>query len=496
MLLLGAIGLGGLFYDTASAMVRTWYHSSTFNHGFLILPIVAFLLWQRRDILAGLRPRPSYLGLTAVAGGAAAWLIGEFAQVLLLDEIGLVLMFQGLWFALFGWRITKAGLFPLAYLYFAVPFGDSLVSPLQDFTAVFATRALQLSGIPVLKDGVFITTPTGLFEVAEACAGLRFLIAMVALGVLFANLTYSSWWRRAAFMVLSLVVPVIANGIRAYGIILIAYLSDNRLAAGVDHIVYGWVFFSFVMIVLLAIGMTFQDRRTADRSSPPYAETPAAGGPAHRAAAVVAMGAWALLVAAAAPVYAAYTNPPGETLASVTLAPPQVSAPWRPAPDAGAPWRPKFAGVQAEIVQTFVAGDRRVHLYVGYYGHQHRGAELVAYGNAIADGRDWYWAESGGRTAQVENAARRIAYTRLVSPQMRPRLVWHWFWVGGRVTSSPYVAKALEIVNKTFGGRRDAAIVAVAADVQTSRQAAADTLQDFLDHLRLTGVTLGTGPGA
>ncbi len=143
-----------------------------------------------------------------------------------------------------GWRIFRAMLFPMLYLFFMVPTGEFLVPRLQDFTASFVVLGLQLVNIPVFLDGVFIRIPNGLFEVAEACAGLRFLIANVAFGFLFANLMYRGWRKRIIFVALSFIVPIFANGLRAFGIVMIAHLSDNKLAAGVDHIVYGWGFSS------------------------------------------------------------------------------------------------------------------------------------------------------------------------------------------------------------------------------------------------------------
>src|SRR3546814_1680397 len=140
--------------------------------------------------------------------------------------------FGGLWQALFllilGWRITRAALFPLAYLIFAVPFGVSIVPTLQDVTAQIVVHLLRLSGIPVFLDGYLIQIPSGYFLVAEACSGVRYLTVSLALGFLAAYLFLRSWRRRLFFIALSVVVPIAANGIRAYGIILLAHLSDYR----------------------------------------------------------------------------------------------------------------------------------------------------------------------------------------------------------------------------------------------------------------------------
>ncbi len=127
-----------------------------------------------------------------------------------------------------------------------------------------AVALTHASGVPAQIDGVFIDTPVGLFEVAEACSGAKFLIAMVALGTLVAHLCFASWKRRAAFMAAAVVVPVLANGVRAWGTIYIAQSQGLEFAAGFDHIVYGWVFFAIVIVALLGAAWPFFDRTPDD----------------------------------------------------------------------------------------------------------------------------------------------------------------------------------------------------------------------------------------
>ena len=132
-----------------------------------------------------------------------------------------------------GPRVAAGVLFPLAYMAFLVPFGDEIVPMLQTITATMAIELTQMSGVPAEIDGVFIDTPAGLFEVAEACSGVKFLVAMVALGTLVAHLCFRSWKRRALFMAAAVVVPVLANGVRAWGTIYIAHSQGIEFAAGI-----------------------------------------------------------------------------------------------------------------------------------------------------------------------------------------------------------------------------------------------------------------------
>jgi exosortase/archaeosortase family protein len=148
---------------------------------------------------------------------------------------------------------------PLLYLGFLVPSGAFLTPALQDITAHVITTGLDIVGIPYYADALVIEIPEGKFFVAEACAGLRFLIASIAFGVLYACMIYRSPGRRALFILASIAVPVFANGLRALGIVVLGHHLGSAQAAVVDHILYGWLFFSLVLVLLILIGLPFRE---------------------------------------------------------------------------------------------------------------------------------------------------------------------------------------------------------------------------------------------
>jgi exosortase len=138
-----------------------------------------------------------------------------------------------------------------------------LVGPLQDITAHFAVRALELTGTPVLLNGREIITPSATWMVEDACSGVRFFAACTALGCLYAYLMYQRWWKRVLFVALAAVVPVIANGLRVYFTVLIGETWGMHYATGTDHMVFGWQFFGTVLVLLLLFGWFFRDRLVA-----------------------------------------------------------------------------------------------------------------------------------------------------------------------------------------------------------------------------------------
>src|SRR5581483_7292490 len=240
-------------------MVTTWSQSSTFTHCFLIPPIAGYVAWRRRTQLAAAQLLPERLGGLAIAVATLAWLIGDATGTLIVQEMSLIAIVQALVLAMFGRQIFQILFFPLAYLVFAVPFGLELIPPLQTATSSLSIGLLELAGVPLFSDGFLISIPNGDWYVADACSGIRFVIASLALGGLIAGTMYVTWWRRLSVMLVAVVASILANGVRAFGIIFLAYVTDNELATGVDHLMYGWVFFTLVSLLVVAIGLKFRE---------------------------------------------------------------------------------------------------------------------------------------------------------------------------------------------------------------------------------------------
>lgn len=267
-----AVGLAAwalLFFPECQAAIGVWRSSDTYGHCFLILPMALYLAWDRREALAGITPQPILALAPLALPIAAAWFAAERLGIMEGRQLAALAALELLFLCVLGLRLFRVLLAPLLFLVFLVPFGAFATPLLQDITAAFVIGGLNLLGIPNYATDLTIEISAGTFYVAEACAGLRFLIAAMAFGVFYALLNYRSPGRRALFMAASIIVPVIANGLRALGIVLLGAILGSAEAAAADHIIYGWIFFSFVMLLLVAGGMPFReappgspDRRT------------------------------------------------------------------------------------------------------------------------------------------------------------------------------------------------------------------------------------------
>ena len=257
-------GLFVLTWNDWLAMFGQWWHISTYNHVLFVPPIIGWLIYDRRVLLPALEPKAWWPGLIAVAVTMFVWLLGTIGGVNTIAQLGAVTALLASVLAILGSRIFFANGFAAAYALFLIPFGDELIPMLQMVTADMVIALTHWSGIPADIDGVFIDTPAGLFEVAEACSGVKFLIAMVALGSLVAYSCFSSWKRRILFMIAAIALPIAANGIRAWATIYIAQSAGIGFAEGFDHIFYGWVFFAIVVVALLAVAWPWFDRDADD----------------------------------------------------------------------------------------------------------------------------------------------------------------------------------------------------------------------------------------
>jgi exosortase len=211
-------------------------------------------------------PRPAIWPVLLALPVMAAWVLANWLGLMEGRQLALVGFVEVLLMAAIGWRLWWALSPAFLYLVFLVPFGAFLTPALQSFTTGFILRGLTVLGVPFDANAFQITIPEGVFYVAEACAGLRFLIAAVAFGVLYAVTMFRSPWRRAIFIAVSCVVPVLANGIRGLGIVMLGHLLGSAEAGAADHLVYGWVFFSCVIVLLALAGLPFrQDTPIAPR---------------------------------------------------------------------------------------------------------------------------------------------------------------------------------------------------------------------------------------
>jgi EpsI family protein len=292
--------------------------------------------------------------------------------------------------------------------------------------------------LPVYREGNNFVIPSGKWSVVEACSGIRYLIASVMAGTLYAYLMYRSPWKRFAFAAASVLVPILANWMRAYLIVMLGHLSGNELAAGVDHLIYGWIFFGIVLFAMFWIGARYRDGDAAVSAGATLpGSTALFGGLAATALLAVAVAAvWT-------PIAAALLR--GDADTPVSLAPVAGRNGWEPV-EAMSPglWRPLFSGYRADRIQMFERKGERVVVALLYYAAQSQGRELVNSENVLVTTKDpnWHPVASGQTQLPPGMTPVYVRTARLERHGESFNVAW-WYWADDRATTSDVVAKLL-----------------------------------------------------
>ncbi|MEQ8662340.1 MAG: exosortase A [Gammaproteobacteria bacterium] len=429
-------GVGTLYFDTFREMISIWSRSQTFNHCFLILPIAVYLAASKRHLLARMTPDTSLIGAMYLVLNALAWLTGHVLSAAALQHAAVVGLLIGAGWSMFGNAVFRVLLVPFLYLYFAVPFGEFLVPALQDWTATVLVWALRVTGMPVFLEGRYLSIPSGNFVVAEACSGINYLIATLAVGTMYMYLNFAAWWRRVLFMLLAIALPLIANGLRAYGIVMIAHHSDYKYAMGVDHFIYGWVFFGIVIFALFAMSAPFADRTEAsDRASAPRTGTR----PRRRAQPMRMTGL--LLVLLASPhLFAAMSDRRSNAATAVAL--PQFAG-WRGPLEVRFPLGGEFHGATDVSRGRYVDTEgRELVIELAYYRQDGEGAELINQTNRLYDEDAWKRVGELRRGGPAGSAIEVLAELRLRRYDTNENfVVWQWYEANGLRSANAFAIK-------------------------------------------------------
>jgi exosortase A len=404
-----------LYADAWLDMERVWRSSATYNHCYLILPISLYFFYRAKAVISSdnsakpvIWPALLMLILTQLI-----WLLGFAADIALLVHLTAVVTLQILLWLVLGSRVARHYVFAIGYLIFLVPFGEELSPFLQNITADLTVIMLHWVNIPVYREGLYLATPTGLFEVAEACSGLRFLIASIAISVLFSYLNFNRLWKHVSFVLFMALISVLANGVRAFMLVYIGEMSNMRFGFGADHYLYGWLFFSAVLLAGFWLGGRFADPAVALVRSYRNTATPQLRGSV--------MLSTALILAATL----SFT----QSLHVRTTPAPAASVPLPFAVDTNSAtdWGISFPH---SLAQSYGVDSANTHYFIALYANKQQIGELISWQNSLFDKQRW----------QVQD---RMASNGSVIMQLRARdgshrTLLYWYQIGQhRVISSP-----------------------------------------------------------
>ena len=246
--------IGWLYSSILYHLVGQWWQDPNFSHGFFVPLFSAFVLWQDRFPLAALPATPSSWGLFIVLGALFVLILGVMGAELFLSRISLLLLIAGLIIFFLGWNYFRAVLFPWAFLILMIPIPaivfNQITFPLQLLASKIAAVSLPLLGVPVLREGNVINLPAMALEVAEACSGIRSLLSLTTLAIIYGYLMEPRNSVRVCLALASLPIAVAANSFRIVGTGLLVQYWDPEKAEGFFHLFSGWLIFVISLLML------------------------------------------------------------------------------------------------------------------------------------------------------------------------------------------------------------------------------------------------------
>ena len=460
----------GLYASTVDSLIARYLKfDENYSHGFLIFGLVLWLFWRQRDEIMRVRPYPYLPAVVALVPMTLLWLVGYLTDIIIVQQMLLpALIFSGI-LLLGGRELARLSLFPMAYLYFAIPIWDYLIGALVKITVIVVTTALAYSRIPVFIEANYINLTSGTIYVADACSGIRYFVVGTAFAALYGHLFFRSWRRRIGLIAIGAFLGVLTNWVRVYSLVMIAHFTEMRSPLIREHELYGLGLFVIVLVALIFIVNRYADAGPSREPRP--------AGPRSSTRTAAAIGCLAVL--AVGPVLGMHmARDPGQPRFR-PLELPTTGREFDPAP---------FAH---ELV---LPGETLVDRVARGYGDEQSGIRLTVYRfhqrearqdflpyRTLFERRHWTELDSEDSTLEGATGSHPVKALKIVNRRDERRwLVWYWFEVGGLPTRNRYIAKLAEIP-ALLNGRQDAVVVTLMTPCVRDCAGAQDRLERFLD---------------
>ena len=269
-----ALVIVGLFFwlyaPVLARLSRQWWTDPNFSHGFFVPAFSLYVVWQKRQQLLAIDRRPSFWGLGFIVLSLCTLLLGIFGAELFLSRVSLIVLIVGMIVFLHGWRMLRDLMFPLAVLLLMVPIPSIILNqitfPLQILASKLSAWLLPLLGVPVLREGNVINLPVMPLEVADACSGIRSLLSLTCLAIMYGYLLEKRISIRVILALASIPIAVAANGLRIVGTGLLVQYWDPDKAEGFFHAFSGWLIFVVSLLMLFGLHrlLTYWEKRTGN----------------------------------------------------------------------------------------------------------------------------------------------------------------------------------------------------------------------------------------
>jgi len=244
-----------VFFPTWKSLFNAWSSSDDYSHGFLIVPLSLYFIWQKKENLAAVTVKPSWFAFPLILLSLVLYLVSQYAGILTLAPFAMILFIGSSVIFLFGCQLFNICLFPLFLLLFMIPVPGQIYAaitiPLQLFVTKVTVFIASSIGIPILREGNVLSLPEHTLQVVQACSGLRSIMTLLTLGIVIAYFSLKSNLLRTILFFLAIPIAILVNVVRVLLMVIAFYYYNFDLATGTIHTVFGGVIFGLAMLLFI-----------------------------------------------------------------------------------------------------------------------------------------------------------------------------------------------------------------------------------------------------
>ena len=463
-----SMGVVGCYWPVLKSMAVQWIHNDDFSHGILILPLAGYIVWQRRKKLATLMPQTDWRGLGVMALAIGLYILGELGAELFTTRAAIIILCIGAVWWLYGLRVLHELVFPLLLLFLMLPLPGfiyrNLTFGLQILSSTLSVNLLNALGYIAYREGNIIDMGFGQFQVVEACNGLRFIMPMLTLGVLFAFMQPQVWWKRAVLVAITIPLAMVTNVLRIVATGILAMYLGTGVAQGFFHDFSGWAVFmaSFALFGLFALLLRhLPGTPMKTRLAGKFNSSPAVLSFWKRMTATLA----ALLICLISPLV---VNSVGQ-VDPVSLKKPLAQFPLHVGGREGvcgkidrAVWQ-KVGGQDYVIIDYAKPNAPLINFYTAFYEYQRKGGDFIHSPKLCLPGGGWFIITNQVRNLSLQQMDATLPSLRfnelLVEKNGQRQLVYYWYQGRGRNFTNEYMAKFYMVWDGIWRRRTDGALV-------------------------------------
>lgn len=461
------------YYQGIVTSINVWIASEIFNHCFLVITGAFFLIYQKRRQLSQQPFTPNYWLLIPLVGTLILYTFGLVGDIRLFMHIATYVSLPLIIWFFVGNHAAKIIFFPLYFMLFAIPVGEQLIPYLQELTTDLAVPLLEMTGVPIYRNGLYLDIPAGRFLVAEACSGISFLIASIVFGNIYAYLSFRTFPKQLLFVLISIIVPILANALRVYGIILTAHLTDMEYAAGADHLIYGGVFYAIILFLLIVIGERFRDK-SMNLNPSTQSKTDKSD------KLLTAWSATSVVITVFVLQFFWFNSIENNRLV--------IKSPYIINTQSlfsniesrkSIKWQPSFPQA-SETQQGSLNFSENISIDFFIAAYTNGTGELISSLNKLYDADRWTLIST--KNINIKGSKQQAQINQLVSPSGEKRTIVHWYQISDKFFSNKVKAKLFQTVNSLLGRPNNDALVAFSLQGSSNSESPDQDLMKFIEN--------------